>query len=230
MSSDSLKEAIRLARIESAARSSVVVDLRDAEVARLEILNEALDPLFAEIPPEVDLFDRGISGGDTPRLWIDVVAHVVMGRDKRLYRFVQDGRYGRKTLAESTEIGEMVSAITHYVASRIVERERALDDGHEPVAPTKTQFVRRTVVTEEPVKKEEIVLRTEVPAPVQVQPESRPAEKPTEPAAKVEEPVAISADEQSEMRWRLLRMFLLGLIIGVLALFTALWIAASRAG
>mgnify|MGYP003338141517 CR=1 FL=1 len=44
-------------------------DLRDAELARLELLNEALDPLFAEIPPDVELFDRGISRGDTPRLW-----------------------------------------------------------------------------------------------------------------------------------------------------------------
>jgi hypothetical protein len=215
MSSESLKDAIRLARIESAARSSVVVDLRDAEVARLEMLNEALDPLFAEIPSHIDLFDRGISGGDTPRLWIDVVAHVVMGRDKRLYRFVQDGRYGRKTLAESTEIGEMVAAITHYVASRIVERERALDDGHEPVAPSKTQFVRRTVVTEEPVKKEYIV-RTEAAS------DSRPADEPEQATAK--------DAELSEQRWRMLRMFLYGLIVGVLALFTALWIAASRAG
>jgi hypothetical protein len=66
-----LKEAIHQARIEAAERTSVVVDLRDAEVARLELLNEALDPLFADIPSEVDLFDRGISGGDTPRLWID---------------------------------------------------------------------------------------------------------------------------------------------------------------
>jgi hypothetical protein len=215
MSSESLKDAIRLARIESAARSSVVVDLRDAEVARLEMLNEALDPLFAEIPSHIDLFDRGISGGDTPRLWIDVVAHVVMGRDKRLYRFVQDGRYGRKTLAESTEIGEMVAAITHYVASRIVERERALDDGHEPVAPSKTQFVRRTVVTEEPVKKEYIV-RTKAAS------DSRPADEPEQATAK--------DAELSEQRWRMLRMFLYGLIVGVLALFTALWIAASRAG
>jgi hypothetical protein len=80
---------VREARIESAERSGVVVDLRDAEFARLELLNEALDPLFADIPEEVDLFDRGISQGDTPRLWIDVVAHVVMGRDKRTYRFVR---------------------------------------------------------------------------------------------------------------------------------------------
>ena len=89
-----------------AERSGVVVDLRDAELARLELLNEALDPLFNEIPPEIDLFDRGISRGDTPRLWIDVIAHVVMGRDKRRYRFVQDTRYGRKVLAESNDIAD----------------------------------------------------------------------------------------------------------------------------
>jgi hypothetical protein len=45
-----LRDALRQARIEAADRTGVVVDLRDAEVARLEILNEALDPLFAQIP------------------------------------------------------------------------------------------------------------------------------------------------------------------------------------
>ena len=90
-----LREALRQARIEAADRTGVVVDLRDAEVARLEILNDALDPLFNEIPGQIDLFDRGISQGETPRLWIDIVAHVVMGRDKRQYRFVQDTRKRR---------------------------------------------------------------------------------------------------------------------------------------
>src|SRR5687767_13467954 len=85
-----LKEAVRQTRIEVAERSAVVVDLRDAELARLELLNEALDPLFKDVPPDVDLLDRGISRGDVPRLWIDAIAHVVMGRDKRRYRFVQD--------------------------------------------------------------------------------------------------------------------------------------------
>ena len=101
-----LRDALRKARIEAADRTGVVVELRDAEVARLEILNEALDPLFEQIPNEVDLFDRGISQGDTPRLWVDVVAHVAMGRDKRLYRFVQDTRFGRIVIAESHEVGE----------------------------------------------------------------------------------------------------------------------------
>jgi hypothetical protein len=143
-----LKDAVRQARIETAERTSVVVDLRDAEVARLELLNEALDPLFAEIPPEIELFDRGVSRGDTPRLWIDVVAHVVMGRDKRVYRFVQDTSYGRRVLAESLEIGKIVDAVTKYVARRLVDRERALADdtrplGHEAMREVRAQKRRR---------------------------------------------------------------------------------------
>src|SRR5471032_302400 len=125
---NALKDAVRDARIEAAERSGVVVDLRDAEVARLELLNEGLDPLFKGIPDGVELFDRGISRGDVPRLWVDVIAHVEMGRDKRQYRFVQDTRYGRAVLSESHEIGDMVHAVTRYVARRLVERDRALAD------------------------------------------------------------------------------------------------------
>lgn len=123
-----LKDAVREARIEAAERSAVVVDLHDADVARLELLNDALDPLFKDIPTDVDLFDRGVSKGDVPRLWVDVIAHVEMGRDKRQYRFVQDTRYGRAVLAESYEVADIVQAVTRYVARRLVERERALAD------------------------------------------------------------------------------------------------------
>jgi hypothetical protein len=121
-----LRDALRKARIEAADRTGVVVELRDAEVARLEILNEALDPLFGQIPEKVDLFDRGVSQGETPRLWIDVVAHVVMGRDKRIYRFVQDTRFGRIVLAESHDVPVIVDAVTDYVARRMIEREHAM--------------------------------------------------------------------------------------------------------
>ena len=138
-----LKEAVRKTRIEIAEKSSVVVDLRDAELARLELLNDALDPLFKETPPDVDLFDRGISHGDTPRLWIDAIAHVAMGRDKRHYRFVQDTRYGRKVLAESNDIAEIVEAVTHYVAARIIERERALAEDESPLHARLYRGVRR---------------------------------------------------------------------------------------
>ena len=100
--------------------------MRDAEAVRLEILNDALDPVFAEIPANVDIFDRGVSRGEIPRLWIDITACVLMGRDKRTYRFVQDTRYGRKVLSESAEIGETAKAITRYIAARLIERDRAL--------------------------------------------------------------------------------------------------------
>ncbi|MGM4920171.1 hypothetical protein [Tardiphaga sp. 813_E8_N1_3] len=121
-----LRDALRQARIEAADRTGVVVELRDAEVARLEILNEALDPLFAEIPVGIEMFDRGISQGDTPRLWIDMVAHVAMGRDKRMYRFVQDTRHGRVVLAEAHDVPTIVKAVTDYIARRMIEREHAL--------------------------------------------------------------------------------------------------------
>ena len=120
-----LKDALRKARVDQAERSAVVVDLHDAEVARLELLNEALDPLFEEVPKEVDLFDRGISRGETPRLWIDAIAHVCMGPDKRVYRFLQETRYGRKVLAESVNVPEVVHAVTKYLAQRLLERARA---------------------------------------------------------------------------------------------------------
>ena len=121
-----LKEALRKARVEEAERTGIVVDLHDAEVARLELLLEAIEPLFAEVPPGVDLFDLGISRGETPKLWIDAIAHVAMGRDKRIYRFVQDTRYGRKVLAESVHIPEIAQTVTKYLAQRLLERERSL--------------------------------------------------------------------------------------------------------
>ena len=49
-----------------------------------------------------------------------------MGRDKRMYRFVQDTAYGRIVLAESHEAAKIADAVTSYVARRLVERERAL--------------------------------------------------------------------------------------------------------
>jgi hypothetical protein len=128
-----LRAALRQARIEAAERTGVVVDMHDAELARLEILNEALDPIFADVPTALDLFDRGVVPGEPPRLWIDMVAHVVMGRDKRVYRFLQDTRYGRRVLAESAQTEPVVQAVTQYLARRLVERERALAGDPTPL-------------------------------------------------------------------------------------------------
>jgi len=130
-----LKDALRKARVDQAERNAVVVDLHDAEVARLELLDEALDSLFEEIPKEVDLFDRGISRGETPRLWIDSIAHVGMGRDKRVYRFLQDTRYGRKVLAESGSIPEIVEAVMYLESAAFVTGETLHVDGGAHAGP-----------------------------------------------------------------------------------------------
>ncbi|NIK49240.1 hypothetical protein [Variibacter gotjawalensis] len=127
-----LTAAMREARIETAEQTGVVVDLHDAELARLEILNDALSPIFADIPPEIQIFDRGITQGRQPRLWLDSVAHVEMGRDKRVYRFLLDSHLGRRIGAESTAVEPIVQAVTRYVARRLVERERALAAGPAP--------------------------------------------------------------------------------------------------
>lgn len=140
-----LRDALRDARVESAERTAAFSDLQDAEYARLEQLNEAITPLFEEIPSHVDIFDRGISRGETPRLWIDMIAYIVMDRDKRVYRFIQDTRNGPKILLESTSTPEVIEAITRYVARRIIERERALAATGQTFAPPRRRRRQRHI-------------------------------------------------------------------------------------
>lgn len=125
-SAPDLKGALRRARLEEAERHAVLSDLRVAEVSRLEGLREALVPLFAQISREIDMFDHGLVAGETPRFFVDMIAFVEIGRDRRTYRFVQDTRDGRVVLAESDKLEAIVEAITAYVARRMVAREQAL--------------------------------------------------------------------------------------------------------
>jgi hypothetical protein len=122
-----LGAALRRARERQAERGDVVVDMAHAARARLELLSEDLQPLTRDVPADVDLFDFGISAGETPRLWIDAVAHVRMGRDRRVYEFVQDTRNGRVLLASGEDRAIIAAGIADYVAGRILERERARD-------------------------------------------------------------------------------------------------------
>lgn len=124
-----LAEAVRELKNAAADRSDVVVDIREGQRTRLEMLAEDLGPVIADVPPEDERFDFAISGGTNPRFWIDAVAHVVMARDRRTYRFLLDTRAGRSVLAETADVGEVAAAVTRYVAERIVERERHLAAG-----------------------------------------------------------------------------------------------------
>lgn len=123
--SNRLVDAVREVRIAQAERNDVVVDLKEADRARLEILAGELKPVFDEVPPEDERFDFALSSGLQPRLWIDATAHVIMGRDRRTYRFVRDTRLGRIVLAESNQTEPVVTAVTRYIAERLHERELA---------------------------------------------------------------------------------------------------------
>lgn len=121
-----LVDIVREVKIAAADRDDVVVDIRDADRARLELLAEELAPIIAEIDSADERFDFGITSGQQPRFWIDAVAHVHMGRDRRIFRLVRDTRLGRVLIAESSEIKQITDAASRYIAERVIERERVL--------------------------------------------------------------------------------------------------------
>jgi hypothetical protein len=123
----SLGDAIRRVRTAEAERSDVVVELRDAERARLELLADALKGVFDEVPEENEQFVFTVAAGTPPRLWIDLTAFVAMGGDRRTYRFLKDTRLGRTVILETASLDDMADCVTTYVAERIIERERAVE-------------------------------------------------------------------------------------------------------
>lgn len=141
-----LSDAVRDVKNAFADRDDVVVDMREAHRMRLELLAAELAPVFADVPDDIDNFDFTVSSGLQPRLWIDAVSHVAMGRDRRTYRFLKDTRIGRVVLAESAEMKPIIDQVTRYVAERIVERQRMMEGGAEPV----TGIMRAAVTEAEP--------------------------------------------------------------------------------
>lgn len=126
-----LSDMMREVRIASADKADVVVDMKEADRARLELLALELKPVIDEVPAESDLFDFAISSGLQPRFWIDAISHVQMGRDRRTYRFVRDTRLGRVVMAESVEMRPVAEQITRYVAERLIERQRLMEGDPE---------------------------------------------------------------------------------------------------
>ena len=138
---DTLRQAMRRARQDNAERAGALAELRSARLGRLELLQEALKPLFAQIPDDIDTFDIGLTPGANPRLFIDMIGFVEMGRDARLYRLLQDSRHGRSVIAESEDLDTIVDAVTDYVARRLLERDKALaaDARRRPAAAQRSE-------------------------------------------------------------------------------------------
>jgi hypothetical protein len=121
-----LRAALRRARTDSADQQEALTDLRQAETARLELLADSIRPIVDQAPEDVELFDLGVTHGDRPRLFIDMISFVDLAHDRRTYRFFQDTRHGRVLIAESESADRILAAVTNYVARRLVEREQAL--------------------------------------------------------------------------------------------------------
>jgi len=134
-----LAEAVRGAQISAADRGDVVVDMKEADLARIEILAQDLKPVFEDVPTDDLQWDFAISTGQQPRLWIDATSHVMMGRDRRTYRFVRDTRLGRIVVAESPDVRPVADAVTNYIAERIVERQRLIEGERINLRPASTE-------------------------------------------------------------------------------------------
>ena len=111
-------------------QNSVIVELGDTERARLELLVEALEDVEKELPDDMEMMTFQLVPGRKPRFWVDITSFVEMARDKRTYRFLKDTRLGRVVLAEGQDVEDVADSVTHYLAERIIEREKAMESDH----------------------------------------------------------------------------------------------------
>lgn len=200
----SLRDTIRKVRTAETERADVVVELRDAERARLELLAEELRSVFNEVPADDEQFIFTVAAGTPPRLWIDMTSYVVMGRDRRSYRFLKDTRLGRTVILESAKLDDVADTITHYVAERIIERERALEG----------DWLTKRVMRDEVARREE---RQELTR--------RQEREAVAASAFAPAPVRTGLDPRN-LGW-LVAAFLGGILIGAAVLLAYAWVAVG---
>lgn len=204
----SLRDAIREVRTATAERSDVVVELRDAERARLEMLAEELRAVFNEVPADDEQFIFTVAAGTPPRLWIDMTSFVVLARDRRTYRFLKDTRLGRTVILETAKLEDVADTITHYVAERIVERERALEG----------DWLMKRVIRGETTRRGAAVPREEL--------RRAEAREAFAEAAAVSAPSPRGRFDERTLGW-IVAAFLGGILIGVGVLFGYAWVAVG---
>lgn len=202
----SLRDTIRKVRTAETERSDVVVELRDAERARLELLADELRTVFEEVPPDDEQFIFTVAPGSPARLWIDMTSFVVMGRDRRTYRFLKDTRLGRTVLLETSSLDDMADTITHYVAERIIERERAMEGDW---------LMKRVLREEQPQAQEVLSAR-----------DRRRGRFLPSPAPPASADVPARGPESRLLGW-IVAAFLGGILLGVIALFGYAWVAVG---
>jgi hypothetical protein len=134
--SRSLREAIRKARRDEAEQLDRTADLRDGEIARLELLKSELETVFSELPSYDDRFNLALVPSRPARLWIDLFTYAAIDEGSSSYLFVRNSENGRRTLFSSTNVADMADRITRYMAREIVRRERLEAGLVEPARST----------------------------------------------------------------------------------------------
>jgi hypothetical protein len=194
-----LAMAMNQARLDMADRAGLKAEAQTYGIAKLDALRRKLMPLYAAIPHDVELFDLGLVTPEKPRLFVDILSFIEMNRDQTAFRFLQETRAGRITLAESADETTIINAVTQYVARRLVERELALG-ATSPVVPRTTDVTdppdpaAASVVPDAPLRPEMPKAMQSVPmtaeeafrrwtrVPLDAQP-NLPQASPTKPAA-----------------------------------------------
>ena len=119
----SFEDRLRHARLAQAAHLDALTGVRDAELLRLQALRDDLAAVVSRDSRLEGLADLALIPDDPPRLWIDLVTHVVMAPDPRSYCLVEDCATGRESVFSSRDRSEMVKSIAERLAHRLVERE-----------------------------------------------------------------------------------------------------------
>ena len=218
-----LSDIVREVKIATADRTDVVVDMRDADRARLELLAEEIRPVLADLDPSDDRFDFGVSAGLQPRLWIDAVAHVHMGHDRRVFRFVRDTRLGRVIMSDTSDMAATADAVSRYIAERVIERERILAGDFESM---KADASRRTAEATEDHAPSMPRAASDSLAPAQTGPDVQKSEVPSQPAAVSSgKPAGQKLPERTGGAGLVLgaSWFILGCVAGAAALVLAFW-------
>jgi len=122
----SFEDSLRRARLAQATPLDALTGIRDAELLRLQALRDDLAAVVARSSRLEGLTDLALIADDPPKLWIDLVTHVVMAPDPRTYCLLEDRAAGSESLFSSRDRAEMAKSIAERLAHRLVERERML--------------------------------------------------------------------------------------------------------